>query len=291
MNPDLSSYIQSLWNVSEEPFLIIERDGLILERSPEAERLFPSSGEIDSIFDSVVEIEALSDALEDSFSQKRSVLIERITIRKRFDERAECSLRISPLERSSSGEPVNFLIGLTEKSKTLDDLKELAKLNDERVERLREKLAIVSDELVEKTIQLAEEQNKILVIINGMRDALIGCDADGMIIQHNETAINLLTLPDEDLTGRAFAELCPEIAHAIHFDPSQPDTMPGGEIDLSLGGRDLRVRISSLLDEGDQPFGFVLIAQDRTEQAEIDRMKSDLISIVSHELRSPPDID
>jgi len=58
-------------------------------------------------------------------------------------------------------------------------------------------------------------------------------------------------------------------------------------IETARGRRWLRTRKVPLLDENGTPRYLLGISEDITEQREMERMKDDLVSIASHELRSP----
>ena len=148
-------------------------------------------------------------------------------------------------------------------------------------------LVRVSGKLLEKTLQLADQKKKLSTIIDSMCEGLLSCNSQGNIIHYNEPARILLNLPAGNLTNRCFYDLCTEVPGALGLHPhcsAQPDKKI---VDISCNRKELRISLSPVLDEDQNTTGFVLIIQDRSEQAELDRMKSDIISIVSHELRSP----
>ena len=158
-----------------------------------------------------------------------------------------------------------------------------------RVENLYTALSDVRAELLERTMQLAEQKNKMVAILRGMGDGLLVCDGSGSIIQYNEIAREVLRLPDGDLENQSIGRLCPELSRVLGITPqtgNEPIRLAREE-NFIVGNRELRVSIAPLYDNRERYVGLVMILQDRTKQAEIDRMKSDLISIVSHELRSP----
>ncbi len=180
---------------------------------------------------------------------------------------------------------VMSLIPKTRETRLLHNAREMGL----RVENLYTTLAEVRAELLERTIQLGEQKNKMLAILRGMGDGLLVCDGSGGIIQYNEVAREVLRLPEGDLENRAVGQLCPELSQVLGISP-QTGNAPmqlAREENFIVGNRELRVSIAPLYDNRERYLGLVMILQDRTKQAEIDRMKSDLISIVSHELRSP----
>lgn len=177
------------------------------------------------------------------------------------------------------------LVPMTRETRLLKDAREMG----QRVESLHQTLADVRAELLERTVQLGEQKNKMLAILRGMGDGLLVCDDRGGIIQYNEVAREILDLPQGDLENQPITELCPRLAQllGITSEAGHPPVRATHEENFSVGGREIRANIAPLFDNRTRYLGLVMILQDRTKQAEVDRMKSDLISIVSHELRSP----
>lgn len=281
-----SKIIQSLWDVSVEPLLLLDAQGVVLDSNPIASAEF-SLLPHQNLLDWIQEKDRLQEALERARLYGESRVLDPLRILSPQSPPVEIRLQLSPVY----GEENRFeflVISINKKTKALELLEAAARLNDQRVEKLRENLTTVTRELLEKTLQLAEQKTKVSAIINGMGEGLIGCDGQGIIIHLNQAALILLGKPDENLIGESFAALFPDIAKAIGYLFNSMDALEKKIVDISREHRDFRVSISPIFDEKKmQNAGFVLIIQDRTEQAELDRMKSDLISIVSHELRSP----
>lgn len=158
----------------------------------------------------------------------------------------------------------------------------------QRVENLSLTLAEVKRQLVERTVQLAEQRNMIQVVLRGIGDGLVVFDDEGKLTDCNELGLELLNFDNQDLTGQALEEVCPQLHsvlggwESVQFGLTQP------RVDLfTVGTKDLRASTAPLRWDGDTFLGCVVVLADRTKEAEVDRLKSDLIGIVSHELRSP----
>ena len=177
------------------------------------------------------------------------------------------------------------LVPATRETRLLRDAREMG----QRVETLHHTLADLRAELIERTIQLGEQKNKMLAILQGMGDGLLVCDDRGAVIQYNEVAREILHFPEGDLENRPITELCPQLGQllGITSEAGHPPVRAPHEENFTVGERELRASVAPLFDNRNRYLGLVMVLQDRTRQAEVDRMKSDLISIVSHELRSP----
>jgi len=138
-----------------------------------------------------------------------------------------------------------------------------------------------------KTWQLAEEKNKLATIINGVSEGLLGCNDKGVIIHSNKTAKALLRITDDDVASKTFPEICPDIATTLGLKKDAPFWLAVQRVNVTVHEKEIQIFASPIDDEQGCPIGFVLIIHDRTKEAQLDNMKSDLISIVSHELRSP----
>ncbi len=184
-----------------------------------------------------------------------------------------------------------FLLSARPESRSerlLADAQADARSVSERVENLSLTLAEVKRQLVERTVQLAEQRNMIQVVLRGIGDGLLVFDDEGRLTDFNELGLELLGLDDRDLTGQALKEVCPQLHNvlggweSVQFGLTQP------RVDLiTVSAKDLRASTAPLRWDGDTFLGCVVVLADRTKEAEVDRLKSDLIGIVSHELRSP----
>lgn len=273
-----------LFDLTEEPLLVLRVDGVVETCSQILQRQLPIGPGV-SLPDATQNGEEVRRFLHKAVQMRQSQVLNSLT----FVEgsgREEMRLRVIPLGTGDNDE-IRLLASLRRQTSDLEDLEEAARSTDERVERLSMELISVSRQLLEKTIQLSDQKNKLSIIVNGMAEGLIGCDEQGRIIHYNENACSLLSLPPGDLTHKLFYEVSSELSAAIRMDPNHPAEVGKQIVDVNLPEKDLRVSISPIVDEDGKAAGFVTILQDRSQQAELDRMKADLISIVSHELRSP----
>lgn len=259
-----------------EPVFIAGGDGTILARNRAASLEYPP--ETAASVRDIVRLDAVFEGGRLETGGGETAVFHRVPAEGEGD--GVFTLRIAGIGTDGGG---CFAVEIGPERDELDGLREAARINDERVERLGGNLARVARELLSKTLQLAEEKNKVLAIVRNMGDGLAACGREGEIIQLNEAARELLGL-DGNAIGRRLEEVCPELAEAAGFSCEAPAAR---DLNLQLNRRDLRVNQSPIHDDEGRCAGFVLVIHDRTRQAELDRMKSELISIVSHELRSP----
>jgi len=149
---------------------------------------------------------------------------------------------------------------------------------EERAADLERSLGETRDSLTEKTMLLAEERNKTLAVISNMTAGVVALDGEGRVTQVNRMAELLLDLPREGLAGRPFADLEPVLAGMLADQDSF--RYPAGE-------KTLQIDANPVFDGKGEMNGLVIVMHDRTREDEVQRMREELVSIVSHELRGP----
>jgi len=130
-------------------------------------------------------------------------------------------------------------------------------------------------------------------ILSTMSDSLLLTDPDGRILTANRAAQELLsTRPngplyaniDDILVGTTFRDL-------LERPVGEASARQTGETETTLRTRagDIPVSLawSTMAASDGSPMGVVWIARDISERRQIDRLRSDLIATVSHELRNP----
>ncbi|MBN2327144.1 MAG: PAS domain-containing protein [Candidatus Omnitrophica bacterium] len=280
------SLTQFLWRTSVDPLLTLDKEGIILDSNLSAQSEYHlRPGE--KLLDFVVEKDEFLVMIRQVETDSGSKFHEPTFFHLSRKNTGKIRFQISPAA-DADHPAVRYAVNVPRRIHALESLQEAARSNDQRIENLREDVTAVTKELLEKTLQLAEQKNKVAAIIEAMGEGLIGCDSQGRIMHINQAARRLLLPMENEAIGLPFETLFPDIAQTIGFKNHSFLAIEKKLVDLSYEGKELRISASPIVDsETHSNAGFVLIIQDRTEQAELDRLKSDLISIVSHELRSP----
>lgn len=125
------------------------------------------------------------------------------------------------------------------------------------------------------------ERKKLETILTKVEDGVIVIDHDGRILLINHTARSAFRMEEDSLLGRPARDI---LLHADLLEmlgqegPPQP-----GHSELSLeDGRVFNAQLTPIPE-----VGLAITMQDITHLKELDRIKSDFVSTVSHDLRSP----
>lgn len=148
--------------------------------------------------------------------------------------------------------------------------------------------------------QLGRRVSELEAILANMADALLIVDAQGKLVRLNRVARTLLCLDDRSVvlgqpleeaqaglwpaSGRAVADAVRPIIAALR------ETKAPQEVEVEIAGpgrRTLSFRASPLYDADASFAGGVVVFRDVTGRREIERFKDEMLSIASHDLKTP----
>ena len=142
--------------------------------------------------------------------------------------------------------------------------------------------------------QIIAERNKTQTIIRNIADGVIVTDPRGKVLLLNSSAEKWLGLSEKEALQQP-------LEHFIHEEKllqlladageSSLASLPPVEISFRPPGdwkpHIFEARAARVLQDDGDLIGMVTILSDITQQKEIDKMKTELVSMVAHELRSP----
>ena len=128
---------------------------------------------------------------------------------------------------------------------------------------------------------LTFERNRLAFTLNGLREGIISFDAQGRVQQKNPAAWELLGLQTEEevTSSKLWPSLQCGLAAVLEGKEAPLLELPRGEATLRC--------TYSPLAEGSRIEGAVLLIQDVTEAARLEKTRRDYVANVSHELRTP----
>ncbi len=157
------------------------------------------------------------------------------------------------------------------------------------LEKEREKLEI---ERRQTLADLGAEKSRIRTIIDSLPNGIVVTNSDGRVVLMNPSCRRLLNLHKDEVVGETIdhyisdiglCQLILEISTGCHVDYEDIPTY-----EFSIGGdRFLMVRGRPVLGQRNQCLGAVVTVVDITNMKVLDRLKSEFVAKVSHELRSP----
>jgi hypothetical protein len=163
------------------------------------------------------------------------------------------------------------------------------------LEKANEQLVQLNEELgqrvAERTAELRMEMGRLETILTSLVEGIVVTDRENRIMLFNPAAQRIFNLLPFKVMGHSFDTLS-ELAHVgmlrqyVHEmgTAAQPSVR---EEEIDAGEKRLKVSLAPLSDETGAFAGVVMSLRDITMEGAVDRMKTEFISTVSHELKTP----
>ena len=140
-------------------------------------------------------------------------------------------------------------------------------------------------------LECSKEKTRTLTILNSMSEGLIATNREGAIVLMNPAGQQMLRLKSSPVIGKTVQGLLgnPDLEKRISEmleKVTTTETMTSLEITTS-DARVLQPNITPIIDERGECLGTVTVLIDITEEKKVEKMKSDFVRLVSHELKAP----
>ncbi len=145
--------------------------------------------------------------------------------------------------------------------------------------------------------EILKEKQQTSMIIESVTDGLLTTDHKGVILSANPAAVAQIGQKEEMIAGRDICEVLgwmPEICDRFHqhlqdaWVHQRPFQMELVGIEPAHGRhRIINLSAAPVFEIDREPFGMVILMHDLSEREELNRLQEELISSMSHEMRTP----
>jgi len=163
-----------------------------------------------------------------------------------------------------------------------------------QVRWLRLEAARLREQRARDLLALDQERSQTRSIINAMVDGLLVFNRDRQIVLSNPAATTLLGCSSPLKVGRALVEALPghpltEFMAKVWEKSPDEYAMLSEEIPVGAGGeaRTLMANVAPVQDPAGEMRALTVVLRDISQLKALDRMKSQFVSMVSHDLKSP----
>jgi PAS domain S-box-containing protein len=204
----------------------------------------------------------------------------------RMIESGDLSQRVNIIQKDEVGMLANsfnsMADALTERDRIIsENTRELKRLN-EQLER----------KVTERTTELRMEMGRLEAILTSMAEGVVVTDHDNRVILCNPAAQKIFDLVPHRILNKRIEEACKVGDFCVLVDFIKQMREAKGQVTIheeetDVKGKKLKINIAPLLDEAGEFAGVVMSIRDATMEGEVDRIKTEFISTVSHELKTP----
>jgi PAS domain S-box-containing protein len=199
-----------------------------------------------------------------------------------------------PLDKPTSGtDEFNYLLSV------MDKIIEHLKNKNIHLEHARKAMTSLAEDFSEEKKKLAESNNRTATIIKSIGDGVMVIDSDEVVIFFNPAAEKISGWNASEVIGKKCCDTLNFYSEEKDKTPNAliRETIKTGKIKKLGLQAVLKVKngamvpvadcVSPLLDVNGKVQGVVVIFSDASREREIDRAKSEFVSLASHQLRTP----
>jgi two-component system phosphate regulon sensor histidine kinase PhoR len=182
---------------------------------------------------------------------------------------------ITPLKRltKTAGQIADGKLDQEIRVSSRDEVGTLARAFNQMMYRLRELVTLIT-----------EERDRLEVILATMNDGIMVIDQDKKVSMANQSAIRMLSIPNDKVSGHTFIETVLDyelndiVQRCLDSKSQQTGFIKTKPTNLVLG-----IIATPLSAES----GCLILLQDLTEIRRLETIRRDFVSNISHELRTP----
>lgn len=184
---------------------------------------------------------------------------------------------------------------------TGDEVELLDRMAKDMAARLEQGYRGLESEIERRTKELKEQYVKDRTILTSIHHGIIVTDARGNIVDINPAALGMMGRREAHVLGQSVSEVLPLSHHQVLMPKEQHPVLrclkrksvirPLPDEQLSIVQPNHNhvpiMLVASPLSMGRHFLGVIAVFHDVTEERQLDYMKSEFISLASHQLRTP----
>lgn len=142
-------------------------------------------------------------------------------------------------------------------------------------------------------LEVAYERTQTRTIINCMTDGVLVVNREEQLVLYNPAALQMLEIKEKPLIGLPIGECIKNeklvsLLNRMLKEKTEPHSFISEEITIDHGKQTvLMANIAPVHALDGETIGSVVLLRDITKLRELDKVKSDFISMVAHELKAP----
>ncbi len=144
----------------------------------------------------------------------------------------------------------------------------------------------ISEQISTITIQ----SHELEAVFSSMIEGVIAVDSDERFINVNQMALEMIGIKTSDVRGKHIQELTiPSKIQKIIRETLTKKIIVEKEMRLIVAGKERRIKLMGtvLKSSGNQKFGALIVMRDITLIKKLEKMRSEFVSNVSHEIKTP----
>ncbi len=159
----------------------------------------------------------------------------------------------------------------------------------DEVGQLARSLNEMSDQLSQKMRAVVEDKNKMEAILGSMQEGVIVIDKEENTILLNPSLASMLELRSEEFKGRPFWEIIPndEINSILKQALEKKASFSSQVFILKRESRNIQIQTAPITDQHEELLGIVGVFHDITDLKKLEKVRSEFLANVSHELITP----